>query len=269
MLLPLILVAFWPGYFGHLREAPLALHGHGISASAWLMLLAFQLWSIHARRMMLHRTAGLALFVVVPVFAGASLAAIQAGFVMSAAQSDPFHVAFSARLGMVDLIALCTLIGLVRHALVTRRSARTHASAMLATSLLVLPPILARLVPLVPNFADMAIAGRQGFVLAFHVGQGLAAVAALTLYLADRKARAFLVVAVSIGVQSLMFETVGTSALWAALTTQAATIPPAALALTGALAAAAVLYQGWIRIPPRRRSSAEHLRPATDLAPDS
>ena len=247
MVLPLILVAFWPGYFGRLGEASLALHGHGISASAWLLLLAFQLWSIHARKVALHRAAGLALFV---------------------AHSDPFHAAFAVRLGMVDLVALGTLVGLVRYALVTRRSARTHASAMLATGLLVLPPILARLVPLVPHFGEMAIAGRQGFALAFHVGQGLAAIAALSLYLVDRKARAFLVVAVSIGAQGLVFETAEGSKVWVTLATKVMAIPPVLLALIGAVTAAAVLYQGWTRIPPRRRSSASY-RSASDLVPDA
>lgn len=269
MLMPLILTAFWPGYFGQLREAPLALHGHGLSASAWLLLLALQLWSIHARKMMLHRTAGLALFVIVPVFAGASLAAIQGGFALFAVQSDPFHAAFAVRLGMVDLIALATFVGLVRYALVTRRSARTHASAMLATGLLVLPPILARLVPLLPNFADMAVAGAQGFVLAFHVGQGLAVLAALGLYLADRKARTFLVVAVSIGVQSVLFETVGASTLWATLATKTTAIPAGLLALIGATLTTAVLYQGWTRIPPRRRSGATvPVRSPADRVPE-
>lgn len=256
MLLPLIVLAFWPGYFGHLRAAPLALHGHGISASAWLMLLALQLWSVHARRLALHRSAGLALFVVVPVFAGASLAAIQGGFALFMARSDPFHAAYGARLGMVDLIALCTLVGLVRHALVRRRQARPHASAMLATAVLVLPAILARLVPIVPGFGGVTIAGQQGFSLAFLTGQGLAILGALALHLTDRHSRAFLVVALSIAVQSLMFATLGASPWWRAPAIRAVTIPTPLLVAIGALAALVILWRGWVAVPPRRRTVA-------------
>lgn len=252
-LLPTIVLAFWPGYFGHLRDAPLALHGHGISASVWLMLLACQLWSIHARRPGLHRAAGMALFVVVPVFAGATLAAVQGGFALFVAQADPFHAAFGARLGAVDLIALCTLVGLVRHALVERRHVRTHASAMLATALLVLPPILGRLVPIVPGFGTMDIAGWQGFALAFQIAQAVSILASLGLYLADRRARAFAVVAASIAVQSLVFEALGASSTWGAIATRMAGVPTLPLALIGAGGAAVALWQGWARTPPRRR----------------
>lgn len=219
--------------------------------------------------MMFHRTAGFALFVIVPIFAGASLAAIQGGFALFAERSDPFHAAFAVRLGLVDLIALGTLVGLVRYALVARRSARTHASAMLATGLLVLPPILARLVPLLPDFADMGVVGVHGFVLAFHVGQGLAMIGALVLYLADRRARAFLVVAVSIGLQSVLFATAGASPFWETLATSTTAIPTGLLALIGATATAAVLYQGWTRIPPRRRSGdVVPARSSADLVPE-
>lgn len=252
-LLPLTLLAFWPGYFGQMRDAPLALHGHGLSAIDWVLLLALQLWSIHARHTGLHRNAGLALFVIVPVFAGASLAAIQGGFALFAAHSDPFHSAFGARLGMVDLIALCTLVGLVRHALVARRSISTHASAMLATLVLVLPPILARLVPILPGFGDRVIAGQQGFTLAFYIGQALAIAAALGLQMRDRNSRSFLVAALSIIGQSLIFSTAGASSRWAMLAIQAVAIPPPLLALAGAFAAALALWLGWIAAPPRRR----------------
>ncbi|WP_447406154.1 hypothetical protein, partial [Clostridium perfringens] len=70
-LFPLIALAFWPGYLGQLAQAPFALHAHGLTATAWLMLLTAQSWSIHARRAAWHRAAGLATFAVVPLFAAA------------------------------------------------------------------------------------------------------------------------------------------------------------------------------------------------------
>ena len=38
-LLPVIALAFWPAYFGNLRGASVAFHAHGLSASAWILLV--------------------------------------------------------------------------------------------------------------------------------------------------------------------------------------------------------------------------------------
>ena len=76
-LFPLIGVAFWPGYWGRLGTAPFALHAHGLTATAWLLLLTVQSWSIHARKPAWHRATGLATFVVLPMFAAAGPLALQ------------------------------------------------------------------------------------------------------------------------------------------------------------------------------------------------
>ena len=39
VLAPIILLAFWPAYFGALPTAPLAFHAHGLTATAWLLLV--------------------------------------------------------------------------------------------------------------------------------------------------------------------------------------------------------------------------------------
>lgn len=57
-LLPVTLLAFWPSYFGILREAPLAHHLHGVTSTLWILLIAGQSVAIHSRRLPLHRTAG-------------------------------------------------------------------------------------------------------------------------------------------------------------------------------------------------------------------
>lgn len=253
LLLPLILLAFWPGYFGALRAAPLALHAHGISATVWLMLLALQLWSIHDQRLALHRAAGMALFVIVPLFAGASLAALQGGVALFASRSDPFHAAFAVRLALVDLVALVTFVALVRAALLTRRVPRAHAAAMLATALLVLPPILGRLFPLVPGFFDWEVAGRSGFALSVHLGMLVAVAGALVLSRQRPGGGAFLATAASLLLQSLLFETLGASAGWERVALATLAVPAPLLFVLGALIAAGALAEGWLRVPPRAR----------------
>ncbi|WP_219755409.1 hypothetical protein [Sphingomonas folli] len=253
LLLPLILLAFWPGYFGALRAAPLALHAHGLSATAWLVLLAVQLWAIHDRRVALHRAAGLALFALVPLFAGASLAAVQGGVALFAARSDPFHASFGARLALVDLLALVTFVALVRQALLARRQVRAHAAAMLATVLLVLPPILGRLFPAIPGFFDWEVAGHSGFALSFQLAMLAATACALILYRGRPDGGAFLAVAVSLLLQAVAFDTVAAGATWAAAARALLGVPAPLLFAAGALIAAGALAEGWLRVPPRAR----------------
>ncbi|MBY9063235.1 hypothetical protein K7957_09855 [Sphingomonas yunnanensis] len=253
LLLPLILLAFWPGYFGALRAAPLALHAHGLSATAWLVLLAVQLWSIHDRRVALHRTAGLALFAIVPLFAGASLAAVQGGIALFVARSDPFHTSFGARLALVDLLALVTFVALVRQALLARRQVRAHAAAMLATALLVLPPIIGRLFPAVPGFFDWEVARHSGFALSFQLAMLVSIGGALAMWRGRRDGGAFLVVAASLVLQAVAFDTVAASMAWESAAKALLTVTPALLFALGALAAAGALTEGWLRVPPRPR----------------
>src|SRR3569623_1355774 len=151
-LFPLIAVAFWPGYLGQLGKAPFALHAHGITATAWLILLAMQSWSISVRRPAMHRAAGLATFAVLPLFAAAGPLALQGMAILWWTQADPFHSAYCARLVVVDMIAGPSVIILAVCAFLHRRRLETHASAMLATALLVLPPGIGRLFPAIPGF---------------------------------------------------------------------------------------------------------------------
>jgi hypothetical protein len=64
------IVGFWPSYFSNLDDAPLAFHVHGITASAWVVLVAYQSWSIHSRHNTLHRKSGLASLVLLPLLTG-------------------------------------------------------------------------------------------------------------------------------------------------------------------------------------------------------
>ncbi|MGK6324306.1 hypothetical protein ACMGDM_14650 [Sphingomonas sp. DT-51] len=252
LLLPLILLAFWPAYFGALSAAPLALHAHGLSATLWLTLLAVQSWSIHDRRLALHRAAGVMVFALVPLFAGASLAAVQGNVTLFAAASDPFHATFGARLALVDLVALVTFVALVRQALLRRRQVRAHGAAMLATALLVLPPILGRLFPVLPGFFDWNVAGHRGFALSFQLAMLSATLGALALYRSEH-ARAFVAVALSLGIQAIGFETLGASAAWANAARALLAVPAPLLFALAALAAAGALAEGWWRVPPRAR----------------
>jgi len=250
LLFPLILLAFWPGYFGMLRDAPFALHAHGITASCWLMLVTAQSWSIHARRASLHRSLGLATFVIVPLFAAAGLLAIRGGVALAQMRSDPFHSAYGVPLALVDLASLMTFLILVGTALAARRRLWTHGGAMLATVFLVLPPILGRLLPIVPGFPrDGAIL--PTFALSFQVAQVLTALGALAMAQRYRRAAPpFLLVVATLAFECLAFATFANGAAWQTAAYAALAIPTWLLAAAGILVGAGVVAFAWRR-PPR------------------
>lgn len=248
-LFPLIGLAFWPNYIGVIGTAPFALHAHGLTAALWIALAAFQSWTIANRRSALHRSAGLALFAVVPAFAAGGLLAIRGTAGLFAAQSDPFHGRYGARLAFGDLIAVVTFLVLVHSALITRANVRRHAAAMLATVLLVLPPILGRVLPLLPGFPN-------DFGLAFHAAEILAAALAAWLWSRDRAhGAAFLIVIVSNLVQSLAFVTIAATYLWSRNVLRIAALPPAPLALLGLALGGMIVWHGWTSGRPARRAA--------------
>ena len=253
-LFPLVLLAFWPGYFGQLGIVPFALHAHGLTATAWLMLLTWQSWTIHARRPAAHRAAGLATFVVVPLFAAGGLLAIRAMIQLAVERTDPFHIAFSMPLAMEDAVALIAFLILVCTAVAQRRRMHLHGAAMLSTALLVLPPIVGRLLPSLPGMPDPRTDLIWAFRLSFHMGETIAAVIALLLaWRFPRGAPPFLFTAAACMVQSVFFETVGKSAGWAAAGEAALVVPAPAYAAAGVAIGLGALLLAWRSAPARGR----------------
>lgn len=250
-LVPLILLAFWPGYFGQLRDAPFALHAHGITASLWVVLTGVQSWSIQNRHRALHRSAGLAVFVIVPLFAAAALLAMKGGAELALAHADPFHDTYAARLTLCDLLADATFLVLVYLALAERRRVERHAAAMLSTILLVLPPITARLFPAIPGFPGE---GLGKFLPSLHLSEGLAAAIALGLAWRHRRAALpFLIVAAASIAQSAIMETArpwGYEAAGLAI----GPVPAPLLAAIGLALGIVTVWSGWsATVTPRRR----------------
>ncbi len=259
LLLPLIVVGFWPNYFGNLRGASFALHAHGLTATVWIALVAAQGWSAQRRdRLVVHRAAGLAVFVVVPLFAAGGLLAIRGVIGLGLAEVSPFHARYGVTLALVDLVTVTGFVGLVVAALVERRRVWSHAAYMLSTVLLVLPPIFGRLLPMTPGYP---IPGVAGFTLAFYVAQ-LGAAAAL-LFLArlyPRSKRPFMASAALLIVSTALFDTAGRSAWWREIATALASVPAPALAAIGVAASAASLWWAW-----GRRAVAVAARPLTPV----
>jgi hypothetical protein len=244
LLVPMIAVAFWPQYFGDLPNASFALHAHGVTASLWVLLVFFQHWSIHSRRNALHRSAGLAVFVAVPLFAAGALLAMQS-MAAKALAGHPFYTPFGAMLGLDDVIAAVALLLIVRAALIHHRQVWQHAGYMMSTLLLVLPPIVTRLLP------PMTIIGLPPFDAAYLAAELSATMIALLLaWIYPRSRGPFLIVAAITAAQAAAVEAFGRSQGWADAYFALTRVPPAVLAAVGISVSALLLWSAW-RVPRR------------------
>ena len=245
-LFPLIGFAFWPGYLGQFDSAPFALHAHGLTATAWLALLAGQSWSIQARRVVWHRTAGLATFIILPLFAAAGPLALQGMASLWRSNADPFHAAFGSRLVFADIVAGPSVVIMVVYAFRHRREVAVHAAAMLATALLVLPPVIGRIFPAIPGFPHGGWAGFAGFRASFLLAEAITLGA--SLWLATRRSTArigFGFAAMATVTQMVGFETVGRTDLWSRWVITLTDIPPASMSLAAGMTTALLLWWAW------------------------
>lgn len=231
-LVPLTVVAFWPNYYSQIREASLAHHVHGTAGMAWILLAALQSWSIATKRVTLHRATGQAVYVIVPLFvAGGALAILEMarGYVGAV---DPFRAAFGAKLALLDLTAAILVPLLVRDALINRRSVARHAGSMLASVILILPPMIGRLLQHAPGYPP-------GFPAGMYGGQLITAAIALRLWQRDRRnGGAFLIVALIALSHCLLFAVYGGESLTQAV----APLAPLPTAAVSAVAAAILLW---------------------------
>ena len=174
LLLATAFFGFWPSYFSRLPQMDLAHHFHGITATAWMLLLIAQAWLMRQRNYRVHRMLGRTSLVLAPLFVASGLILIH-GMV---AHSNPFTAQFGDRLAFVDFTTIGWFAIAYALAIHHRRETPLHARYLASTAILVLPPALARaLPPLVPAITS--------FEAAFHVTYVLTEAIVLALIVHD------------------------------------------------------------------------------------
>lgn len=246
--------AFWRTYFSVIGGAPLAFHVHGATATLWMLLLVVQSRTVHHGQRALHRSLGLATFAVAPLFVMGGFMVIQS-MARATAAGDLFYQMYGARLASYDILATATFAWCVAMALKERRNVQLHARYMLATTLLLIGPVLGRVInKFVPGLMIRSPQDFPLFAWGLHLAGLFAIAIALWLYGADRRfGRPWLVVAVVTIVQSILFETLARSPIWARIYLTVAPIPMPLFLATGLAAGAAATWFGWTRVPARRR----------------
>jgi hypothetical protein len=215
-LIPLIGLAFWPFYFSQLGQSPVSSHVHGITGTAWFLLLMLQSWAIHHRRVALHRLGGKASFAIFTLFLVGGLMALHAMARGVGMGVNPFVAVHGPGLGIQDLLAMVVFAGLYVGALRQRRNVQLHARYMLATVLLLLAPVFGRL--FANHVPALMITGPETmhlFTYSLHLANAVALGAALVLYAsAPRHGRPFLIVAGVVVLQSISYQWLGASLWW-------------------------------------------------------
>jgi hypothetical protein len=244
---PLAALAFWPGYLASIATAPLQMHLHGATATLWLALLVLQSWSIHGGRNALHRSLGTASLALFPLFlAGGST--IFLGMAQRYSEgASPFYTMYAASLALIDLVSVAAFAACYFEALRQRRRTPLHARYMLATVLFLLPPILGRLMPILP---PLAIGGPEDFWklgIGFQLANGVTAAIAFFLALGSgRHGRPFWFAGTATLLAALLFQFLGPLPAWKALFVQFANVPVLPFALAAGLIGVGIAYGGWI-----------------------
>ncbi len=244
LLLVLAFFAFWPNYLGQLNAAEWQLHVHAVTAGLWVTLVILQSWSIHHGHRALHRTAGLSIFVVAPLFIAGGCLVIAT----MAVRPGPFAEIFAAPLGLLDAVSVLAFAWFVFMALKDRHEVGLHAGWMLATIFPLINPTIGRLFPaFVPGLTIRSLEELPRFAGSVHLAQGIAVAIAAYLFLRNREhGKPMLALLVVLIVQWILFPTLGYSAWWKSVDLQIGALSPAVLMSTGLLLGAFAVVAGWM-----------------------
>ena len=254
LLVPLTLIAFWDSYFSVLGTSSAAHHVHGVTASLWILLLISQSWAIHNRRIAWHRAAGRASFALFPLFLAGGLMVLQAMAASSRAQ--PFMAIYGAGLGAIDLVAVATFAALYYLALRNRRRVQLHARYMLATPILLLSPVFARLiVQHVPGLAIQSPEDFWAFAWAAQIANAIALAISLALYAtAPRHGRPFAIAATAVLIQAAAFQWLGPAEWWRSAFAALAQAPTLLFIVTGLVLGILLVLLAMFRSPEPARN---------------
>ena len=243
-LLALTFVAFWPGYLSDLPNAKPAHHWHAASSVLWTLLAALQGWTIHHDRWALHRTAGLAIFLLFPFFLVAGLWVIHVETASLAASLGKPESQITAQFGFFDPLANIGFAILFWGGLRYRYKVHLHARYMLGTVMFVVAPVFWRLLE---NYVPMFGEDSLPFDYPFAVGNAAACAIALALYWqAPRHGRPWLLVAGIIAAQAVLFLTAGKLPGWAPIFASVASVNLPFLLVLTAILSLGIAWHGWV-----------------------
>ncbi len=245
-ILALTVIAFWPSYFGNLKQASFAHHFHGITASLWILLMAWQSKLAHSTNIKLHKASGKILFILIPLMVGAFALVTLAG-AQKAVAGHPFYQMFGQALLTVDLFLILAVPFGVYLSLKLKKKPQLHSAYMFGTVAGLLPPILSRLlVNIIPAWKITGPETLHHFAYALHfsfIFTIFMGIAFLIIYKPYNRPWAF-ATAVSVIVYAL-YLTLGQSQAWASFTSWLAEVSSIFIFIVGFLTGLTACVFGW------------------------
>nr|WP_314445386.1 hypothetical protein [uncultured Sphingomonas sp.] len=243
-LFPLIALAFWPNYFAQFRSASWEFHAHGATATAWLLLLAAQSYTIHGGNRAAHRAVGPAVLALFPLFLAGG-AGIFFGMADRFAAGSPFHAMYAPNLTWFDIGGVGMVSFFVYEGLKHRRNVGLHSSYMLATTIALLPPIFGRLMGIPLGVRGPADFDKLG--TGFHLANLLvAAIAFLIARRAGKNNRPWTIAGLVTLAMSVLFEVPGETAAWERLYASLAPLPSEPFLMLAGACGIAIVAAGWL-----------------------
>jgi uncharacterized membrane protein YozB (DUF420 family) len=145
LLLPVTLIAFWPGYLTQLDDSPWQVHFHGITGFAWFLLLIGQSVLASQRRFDLHRRLGKVTYVLAPlVLLGGFMVLYTMAARLNGDSTNPFFQTFGYRLGFIDRVGNLHFAVVVALALIQKRDIALHSRLMLSSVIPLLYAVFSR-----------------------------------------------------------------------------------------------------------------------------
>ncbi|MCT2557928.1 hypothetical protein N0B51_02915 [Tsuneonella sp. YG55] len=246
-----ILAGFWASYFAPIGNVPLAFHVHAMTAMTWLALLIVQVVSIQRRMNALHRTIGLASFVLFPLLIVGLMMIINHAAARFAAREDDFILYAGPSFGVGMAIAIAAYLTLYYQALRHRRTVRLHAGYMLATPMILFESPFSRVIDrYLPWLNVIDSQGPQAVFDEILIGDLLMTAFALALYFRNRRHGApWLVAAAFMMTQAVVMWTVPGNKALGDLFRAYAAIPAFVTLTAAALLGGGAAWLGWRAAP--------------------
>ncbi len=244
--LAVTILAFWPSYFSIFEKAPTAHHVHGVTATAWVLLLIWQSWSIRQRSFALHRWGGRMSFLLAPPFIAGGLLVTK----MTAIKASPFTEMFAIRLSFADFVSVAAFALFYFLALRNRKYVELHSRFMLATIFPLLAPSIARIFTgYVPGVAIRAPEDLPNFGIALNISFVMAALIGVALIVNDARRKKpltpFILATASALIMHVSYHTYGTTDHWRETVLGFAQYSDWTLAIAGLVIGAVLVFLGW------------------------
>lgn len=180
IVLVVTIIGFWPSYFSIIDDARLEFHAHAVTATAWIILVGFQSWSIHHRLTGLHRNVGKISLFLFPLLIASFVMIINVSASRFLKGDSQFWQQFGPIIGFIMVTAISAYLVLFVQALRYRRNVFLHAGYMLATPFILWESSFGRVI-------NQFVPSLQGVLDGIVVSDIMAAALAIFLFLRDRK----------------------------------------------------------------------------------